>query len=128
MKEMVHSFLFALGSFLGGLGVGSIPSDEAHSAPSDEKHKGEIDRDAAEVIAMLGIEGHFCVSFQGLADGIRYPIMGLLQYFATLIDEARTSCVGRAGHTASVFDGTKLRKLEVLTISRREPPPAVIGD
>jgi len=91
---MACSFLFALGSFLCRLGVSSVPSDEAHRSPSEKQHKGKIDRNAIEVVAVLGVEGDFRIGFQSLADGIRYPVVGLLQHVAALVDEARATCVG----------------------------------
>ena len=77
---------------------------------------------------MLGVEGDFRVGLQGRLDGIRHPVMGLLQHIAALINEARAPGVGRTGHATPVLDGAQFRELEMLSVAGCVSPPAVVGD
>ena len=56
------------------------------------------------------------------------PVLALLHYVATLVDEARNACVCGTRYAAAGLYGTQLGELQMLTVSGTVAPPAIVGD
>ena len=94
----------------------------------EKEEEGEEAAQAADDVAVDGVDGFLGVEIEGSGKVAPLPPCGALDNVAPLVDEGTDACIGTAGNAAAVLNGPQTGIIEMLLMARSVTPPTVIGN